>query len=41
MALFILNLKNVVIFVTLQNLEPRAIYLHRPDSSDAKTLFRK
>jgi len=41
MALFILNLKNVVISMTLQKLEPRAIYLHSPDSPDAKTLFRK
>lgn len=41
MALFILNLKNVVISMTLQKLEPRAIYLHGSDSPDAKALFRK
>lgn len=41
MALFILNLRTVVISMTLQKLEPRAIYLHGPDSSHSKALLRK
>lgn len=41
MALFILNLRTAVISMTLQKLEPRAIYLHGPDSSDSKALLRK
>lgn len=41
MALFILNLRNVVISMMLQKLQPRAIYLYCLDSSDSKALFRK
>lgn len=41
MTLFILNLRSVVISMTLQKLEPRAIYFHGPDSSDIKVLFKK
>lgn len=41
MALFTLNVRTVVISMTLQKLEPRAIYLQGPDSSDLKAFFRK
>lgn len=41
MTLFILNLKSVVISMTLQKLEPRAIYFHGPNSSDIKKYFSR
>lgn len=41
MTLFILNLRISVISMALQKLEPRAIYLHGPDSSDLKALLKK
>lgn len=36
MALFLLNLRTVVISMTFQKLEPRAIYLPDTDSCDSK-----
>lgn len=41
MALFILNLRISVISMAAQKLEPRAIYLHGPDSSDLKGRLKK
>lgn len=41
MTLFILNLRISVISMALQKLEPRAIYLRGPDSSDLKALLKK